>query len=173
MESFLKKNFTVMYGIKSASKQATIRAAKEFSGILRPGDMIALCGGLGSGKTHFVKWLVAGLGGNASDVQSPTFNLIKRYRAADGVIYHFDFYRLKGFEELENTGYREIISDPETIAAVEWPEVARQTWTDFNFAVRLEHSGGNERKLTVYRAKIKGKPAAKKAAGKKDKRTDL
>jgi tRNA threonylcarbamoyladenosine biosynthesis protein TsaE len=173
MESFLKKNFTVMYVVKSASKQATIKAAKEFAGVLRPGDRIALCGSLGAGKTHFVKGLVAGRGGNANDVQSPTFNLIKQYSAADGIIYHFDLYRLRGFEELENTGYREIISDPEAIAAVEWPEIAEQIWTDFNFAVRLEHRGGNERRLTMYSLKIKAKAAAKKPSEKKDKRTAL
>jgi tRNA threonylcarbamoyl adenosine modification protein YjeE len=150
MESFLRKNFNVLYTAETASKDATIRQAEKFSLILKAGDIVALSGNLGAGKTHFVKGIVKGAGGSPKKVQSPTFNLVKTYETSKGFVHHFDFYRLKGFDELERTGYRELISDSGALSVVEWPEIVSETWQDFNYAVRLENNGENRRKITVY-----------------------
>jgi tRNA threonylcarbamoyladenosine biosynthesis protein TsaE len=150
MESFLKRNFKVLYTVETASKDGTIMQAERFSRSLKAGDMVALSGNLGAGKTHFVKGIVKGAGGSPKKVQSPTFNLIRTYETSIGFVHHFDFYRLKGFDELGRTGYRELISESGALCVVEWPEIVRETWPDFNYAVRLENSGENRRKITVY-----------------------
>lgn len=165
MESFLRKNFTVIYTVETASKDGTIRQAEKLSLSLKAGDIVALSGNLGAGKTHFVKGIVKGAGGSPEKVLSPTFNLIKTYETSLGFVHHFDFYRLKGFDELERTGYRELISESGALSVVEWPEIVREIWPDFNYAVRLENVGENRRKITVY-GKNKG---IRKTAGKSGK----
>ncbi len=143
-----------MFSFNTASKEGTIKRAVEFSRLLKAGDRVALSGNLGSGKTHFVKGAVKGWGGNYKTVQSPTFNLVKTYEEAKWIIYHFDLYRLKDFDELERTGYSEMISDPRALSFVEWPEMVAETWKDFDYAVKFFHKGGNKRMILVYRRKI-------------------
>ena len=78
----------------SNSPDETESFGRQFAGNVKPGDVIALTGGLGSGKTQFVKGLVAGLG-SAAEVTSPTFTLIHEYTDGPVPIYHFDFFRLE------------------------------------------------------------------------------
>src|SRR5258708_1170660 len=78
----------------AADAQATREVAAEFVANLREGGVVALTGDLGSGKTQFVKGLVAGLGSTA-EVTSPTFTLIHEYTDGPIPIYHFDFFRLE------------------------------------------------------------------------------
>jgi tRNA threonylcarbamoyladenosine biosynthesis protein TsaE len=78
----------------SNSAEETAAFGREHASQLRAGDVIALAGDLGTGKTQFVKGLVAGLGSEAS-VTSPTFTLLHEYTGGSLPIYHFDFYRLE------------------------------------------------------------------------------
>jgi tRNA threonylcarbamoyladenosine biosynthesis protein TsaE len=78
----------------SNSADETAAAGRECAGALQPGEVLALAGDLGAGKTQFVKGLVAGLGSTAA-VTSPTFTLIHEYTGGRLPIYHFDFYRLE------------------------------------------------------------------------------
>ena len=65
-----------------------------------PGSVIALCGGLGAGKTHLTKGVVAGLGADPEAVSSPTFSLVQEYLGGRLPIFHFDFYRMASPEEV-------------------------------------------------------------------------
>ena len=78
----------------SNSAAETESFARQFAGTIKPGDVVALTGDLGSGKTQFVKGLVAGLG-STSKVTSPTFTLIHEYTDGPVPIYHIDFFRLE------------------------------------------------------------------------------
>lgn len=90
------------------------RAAAE----LQSGMAIALVGGLGAGKTHWTKGLVAGLG-SAAEVTSPTFGLVHEYPGGKVPVFHFDFYRLETAEELLALGWDEYL-DAGGVVIAEW-----------------------------------------------------
>ncbi len=87
---------------------------------LRRGDVLALCGDLGAGKTHFVKGLAAALGSDAA-VTSPTFTLIHEYVGGRLPLYHFDFYRLDDEDEALKIGLDEYL-DGDGICVIEWAD---------------------------------------------------
>lgn len=84
------------------------------------GDVVALCGDLGTGKTQFVKGLVTGLGG-AAEVTSPTFTLIHEYTGGRLPVYHFDFYRLDFATEAIALGLDEYL-DGSGVSVIEWAD---------------------------------------------------
>lgn len=96
------------------------RAASSFARTLRPGDVVALSGDLGAGKTTFVAAAVRELHGPASEVASPTFTFWHRY-AGVPPIEHLDLYRLEDPAEATELGLHEALV-PASIAFVEWPE---------------------------------------------------
>ena len=87
---------------------------------VRPGMVIALVGGLGSGKTHWTKGLVAGLGSTAQ-VTSPTFGLVHEYPGGSVPVFHLDFYRLETAEELIALGWDEYL-DAGGLIIAEWAD---------------------------------------------------
>jgi tRNA threonylcarbamoyladenosine biosynthesis protein TsaE len=87
---------------------------------LRRGDVLALSGDLGAGKTHFVKGLAAALGTVAA-VTSPTFTLIHEYLGGRLPLYHFDFYRLEGEDEALKIGLDEYL-DGDGVCVIEWAD---------------------------------------------------
>lgn len=99
------------------------------------GSVIALVGGLGAGKTHWTKGLVAGLGSTA-EVTSPTFGLVHEYPGGRLPVFHLDFYRLETAEELTGLGWDEYLEAGGVVVA-EWadkfPELlpAGTTWMTF------------------------------------------
>lgn len=95
-----------------------IAAGRAFAKSLSFGDVVALDGPLGAGKTHFSKGLVAGLGA-ACEVTSPTFSLVHEYLSGDIPVFHFDFYRLDEIEELDRIGWEEYL-DEAGVILVEW-----------------------------------------------------
>jgi tRNA threonylcarbamoyladenosine biosynthesis protein TsaE len=84
------------------------------------GDVLALCGDLGAGKTHFVKGLAIALGSDAA-VTSPTFTLIHEYLGGRLPLYHFDFYRLEDEDEALKIGLDEYL-DGDGVCVVEWAD---------------------------------------------------
>jgi tRNA threonylcarbamoyladenosine biosynthesis protein TsaE len=87
---------------------------------LRRGDVLALCGDLGAGKTHFVKGLAAALA-PAAAVTSPTFTLIHEYLGGRLPLYHFDFYRLEDEDEALKIGLDEYL-DGDGVCVIEWAD---------------------------------------------------
>lgn len=94
--------------------------ASRFAKTICDGDVIALYGDLGAGKTTFTKFLCEALG-FAGEVTSPTFTLCNEY-AGDKHIYHFDMYRLKSPSEAIDSGLDEILRAGDGVCLVEWPE---------------------------------------------------
>ena len=106
--------------IISASADETVALGRTVAATLRPGDVLALCGELGAGKTHFVKGLAAGLGATAS-VTSPTFTLIHEYPGGRLPLFHFDFYRLDEEDEALKIGLDEYL-DGDGACVIEWAD---------------------------------------------------
>ena len=104
----------------SASADATIALGRTIAATLRRGDVLALCGDLGAGKTHFVKGVAAGLGAS-SGVTSPTFTLIHEYPGGRLPLYHFDFYRLEDGDEALKIGLDEYL-DGDGACVIEWAD---------------------------------------------------
>ena len=104
----------------SHSPAETIALARTLAAALRRGDVLALSGDLGAGKTHFVKGLAAGLG-TAASVTSPTFTLLHEYPGGRLPLYHFDFYRLDAADEALKIGLDEYL-DGDGACVIEWAE---------------------------------------------------
>jgi tRNA threonylcarbamoyladenosine biosynthesis protein TsaE len=100
--------------------ETTLAVAAEFAQTLNPGDVVALCGGLGAGKTHFSKGIVSGLGCVAA-VSSPTFTLVQEYHGGRLPVYHFDLYRLESPTELLGIGWDDYL-DAGGVCLVEWAD---------------------------------------------------
>lgn len=98
----------------------TARVAQAVARVADSGDVIALRGDLGSGKTVFARGFVRALTTADEEVPSPTFTLVQMYQAARAAIYHFDFYRIEEADEAWEIGIEEAFADG--ISLIEWPE---------------------------------------------------
>lgn len=107
--------------LETRSPEETRRLASAITPILIPGDVIALAGDLGGGKTTFVQGLGAGLG-VTDRITSPTFILMKEYLGGRYPLMHIDVFRLKRVQEVIDLGYDEFL-DPSYIVAVEWGDM--------------------------------------------------
>jgi len=118
------------FGSPSADSTESVGAA--LAELLRPGDVVLLEGDLAAGKTTLVRGLVRALGGDDTDVSSPTFVLLQSYPCGVGpisVVHHVDLYRLgERIADLREIGIEEVLSDPAAVVAVEWPKDALATW---------------------------------------------
>lgn len=128
-----------MITITSRSPQDTERAGRELAAALKPGDTVAFFGGLGMGKTQFIRGLAAGLGVKGS-VSSPTYALVHEY---DGPVplFHFDMYRVGDFDDLYSTGFFDYL-ERGGVCAIEWSENIEEVLPDS--AVRVEIKPGED-----------------------------
>jgi tRNA threonylcarbamoyladenosine biosynthesis protein TsaE len=97
-----------------------VAAGRTYGRDARKGDVFALSGDLGAGKTQFVKGFVAGLGSRA-DVTSPTFVLVHEYGDGRLPVYHFDFYRLESRDALARLGFDDYIFG-DGVSLIEWAD---------------------------------------------------
>lgn len=104
----------------SNSVEETESFGRQFAGNVRPGEVLALTGELGSGKTQFVKGLCAALECGAT-VASPTFTLIHEYSGGRLPIYHFDFFRIEDRRSAERLGLDEYFFG-DGLSVVEWAD---------------------------------------------------
>lgn len=102
-----------------ATEKDTADVGKKLAKIARKGDVFALFGTLGMGKSVLSRAFVQALVG-AEEVPSPTFTLVQTYETTDFDIYHFDLYRIKSPEEIFELGAEEAIY--EGVCLIEWPE---------------------------------------------------
>ncbi len=119
----------------------------EIAARLSEGDVVLVCGELGSGKTTFVRGAARALG--VSDpVTSPTFSIGHRYKGDSLTVSHLDLYRLAGLADEDP----ELLADhlgPGRIAFVEWPESAVQELGRPRMRITLSHDGGDRRRIEV------------------------
>jgi tRNA threonylcarbamoyl adenosine modification protein YjeE len=119
------------------------RFARDFA-LALPGRpaCVALTGDLGAGKTEFARAVIREIVGKDIVVPSPTFTLIQEY----GQISHFDLYRIKNADELEEIGFFDAIS--KNIVLIEWPEIAEKFLPKDTVRVDLEVRGAG-RQITI------------------------
>jgi tRNA threonylcarbamoyladenosine biosynthesis protein TsaE len=104
----------------SNSVSETIAAGHEYGRSAAKGDVFALTGDLGAGKTQFVKGAVASMGSKA-EVTSPTFVLVHEYEDGRLPVYHFDFYRLDNSEAVLRLGFDEYVFG-DGVSLIEWAD---------------------------------------------------
>jgi tRNA threonylcarbamoyladenosine biosynthesis protein TsaE len=126
----------------SKSVEETIAAGSRYGREARRGDVFALTGDLGAGKTQFVKGFVAGIESNA-DVTSPTFVLVHEYGGGRLLVYHFDFYRIENREALLRLGFDDYVFG-DGVSLIEWadrfPDVIPTQAKWLSFQIRDETS---------------------------------
>jgi tRNA threonylcarbamoyladenosine biosynthesis protein TsaE len=106
--------------IELAGLKATRRLAARLARIAKPGDVLALSGDLGAGKTEFARAFIRTLTDADEDVPSPTFTLVQTYVGKSSDIWHFDLYRLANPDEALELGIEDAFHD--AISLIEWPE---------------------------------------------------
>lgn len=126
----------------------TIAFGTCLGSILRAGDVVAMYGDLGAGKTVLAKGIACGLGiSDPRRVTSPTFVIVNEYDARLH-IYHVDAYRLHGPRELELIGFEEML-DAGGVVLIEWAERLEPLLPPGHFRVHLEPAGPTSRRITV------------------------
>ncbi|CAN5434527.1 tRNA (adenosine(37)-N6)-threonylcarbamoyltransferase complex ATPase subunit type 1 TsaE [soil metagenome] len=139
--------------LRSNSEEETIAVGVEFAERLRVGDVVALYGDLGAGKTEFIKGVCAyfqveGL------VTSPTFTIINQYNGVtnDGTsvkIYHVDLYRIETDEELAGVGFDDMVFSHDAIKLIEWSEKAEHLLPTAHYTVRIMADDENDSYRTI------------------------
>jgi len=128
-----------------ADESATMAAGARLAGLLRAGDVIAMTGDLGAGKTTLVRGLLEALG-HDGEVPSPTFAIVQPYEDVDPPVWHADLYRVEDAAELAELG---LDSLGDGVLVVEWPERAGQGAWPEALRLSLEILGPKRRRLTA------------------------
>jgi tRNA threonylcarbamoyladenosine biosynthesis protein TsaE len=131
---------------ESDGPAATEAMGAELAGGLRPGDVVLVSGELGSGKTTFVRGACRALG-VTGPVTSPTFTIGRRY-GGDLPVAHVDLYRLDSLAGEDPALLADYLG-PDLVTFLEWPERAGAASRDVAWRVRLEHLGGDQRRVTI------------------------
>lgn len=134
--------------IFSNSPEETILIGKKLARGLKPGDVIALSGDLGSGKTTFTKGVGEGLGvKDPRRINSPTFVLIREYKGRIP-LYHFDLYRLDSVKDIEDLAIEEYIYG-DGVTIIEWAEKIKEILPKERISVNFAAKGGNQREVKI------------------------
>lgn len=131
----------------SQSSLHTERIGERLARLARPGDVLALSGELGAGKTVLAKGVAAGLGLDPADVASPTFIILREHYGGRMPLFHLDLYRLEG-QDLGTTGWEETL-DAGGITVIEWPDRAGDALPPDRLDIRLEHIADTKRRVLM------------------------
>lgn len=133
----------------STSARQTKDLGKKIAKKLRGGEVLALYGDLGAGKTTFVQGLAQGLR-IRGPIISPTFVIVRQYKAGVLTLYHVDLYRLKDFNEVREIGLEEILGNKKAVVVIEWPEKAEKILPKKRTTrIRFEIIDEKTRKITI------------------------
>jgi tRNA threonylcarbamoyladenosine biosynthesis protein TsaE len=130
------------------SAEETIAWGRKLAERLQPPMLVLLTGELGSGKTTLTKGIAAGLQAATEDeVTSPTFTLVHEY-GTNRKVFHGDLYRIESFHDFETLGLEDVFAQP-AIVILEWSEKfpLKAPWPQMR--IRLEHLGGDSRRITL------------------------
>jgi tRNA threonylcarbamoyladenosine biosynthesis protein TsaE len=139
--------------VRTRNDAETMKAGELFAHTLVPGDVVALDGDLGAGKTVFVKGIAKGLG-IMDVIVSPTFTILREYEGAPP-LYHFDVYRIGSPDELFDIGFSEYL-DGDGVCVIEWAGKAAELLPKRTVRVQIEKTGNNTREIIIkkdYEAK--------------------
>ena len=112
-----------------------------------PGDIIALIGDLGTGKTALTKYIAEGLG-IKEEVISPTFTIVREYRSGRLPLFHFDVYRLSGPEEFIDAGAEDYLEDS-GLSVIEWADIVADALPADALLVNIEYAEDDKRRIMV------------------------
>lgn len=135
----------------SKDAKDTKELARRLSSKIKPNDVLALYGDLGAGKTTFVRYLTEALK-IPSRVQSPTFVIVRKYVGRKGIIKtvnHVDLYRLTDIDEVKDIGLDDLINEPDSVTAIEWPELIETELPKNTIKIKFQVVDENERKINV------------------------
>lgn len=142
MRTIVTKNF-----------EETRELGVELAAQLRGGEIITLEGELGAGKTTFMQGFAKGLG-ITKNILSPTFIIMRSYAVPDDkkikMLYHVDLYRIEEEKDIQELGLIDVMGNPDTIVAIEWPEKMGDILPKDTIHIKLEYRGENERKITIH-----------------------
>ncbi|MFZ9011992.1 MAG: tRNA (adenosine(37)-N6)-threonylcarbamoyltransferase complex ATPase subunit type 1 TsaE [Anaerohalosphaeraceae bacterium] len=141
--------------ITTNSAAETIELGRRMGSVMRGGEVVALIGNLGTGKTHLIKGIALGLEAHDSDqVSSPTFVLVNEYFGREGLIhiYHIDAYRMASVAEFQALGFDEYCR-PDSVVLVEWADKVSDAVHAFDpIRIELSHVSETQRKITMHNA---------------------
>lgn len=127
-----------------ADEKASAELGARLANVVRAGDVIALSGPLGVGKTSIARGLLAGKG-HEGEVPSPTFAIVQPYEHLEPPVWHVDLYRIEDASEIEELG---LDAATEGVLIVEWPERAGDLWPEA-LTLSLEFGPDGMRILTA------------------------
>jgi tRNA threonylcarbamoyladenosine biosynthesis protein TsaE len=131
----------------SHSVEETQAFGKRLAAQLQAGDVILLRGELGAGKSELTRGIAHGLG-ISGYIVSPSFTILQVYNQGRLPLFHFDWYRLGGADELYEMAMDEYLYD-DGVAVVEWPDKAKEAIPDKRLEIAVEMLGENERGFTL------------------------
>lgn len=131
----------------SHSTSETEKIAAEIAKRIEKGDCIAFVGGMGMGKTAFVRGLANGLE-LKGEVCSPTFSLVNEYRSPNLTLYHFDMYRITSLDDLYSTGFFDYL-DTDAVLAVEWSENINDALPENTVYITINRIDENTREINI------------------------
>ncbi len=126
----------------------------ELGKVLKAGDVVALYGDLGAGKTTLVRGIAGAFGVSARDITSASFTIIAEYDT-NPVFFHIDLYRVEKEEDIDNTGIWDCLGK-DSVAVIEWAEKLGSMVEDF-IKVRIKDLGDNRREIYVEGLNEKGR----------------
>lgn len=129
------------------NEQATEEFGLNLASELKPGDIVALIGALGTGKTALTKYIAKGLG-VTENVDSPTFNIVKEYKSGRLPLFHFDVYRLSGGDDLLDIGADEYFYS-NGVCVVEWADLVADVIPDKAKVIIIKY--GENQGERIYR----------------------
>jgi tRNA threonylcarbamoyladenosine biosynthesis protein TsaE len=137
----------VILRLRSGSPEDTLAIARALGAALRPGDVVALTGDLGAGKTLFCKGVGEALGIPPDRILSPTFTIVTEH-AGPVPLTHIDVYRLSGSREADEIGIRELLPG-DGVCLVEWAEKIGELLPTDCIRVTFTISGDGRREIAV------------------------
>ena len=134
------------YSATVTHEEETIKIAHLFSQLLKKGDIVALNGDLGSGKTFFVKHAAKIF--KIEKVNSPSFSIVNEYYGTLN-IYHLDFYRLVSSQELYNIGFNDYLNDENSILFIECANLFSEVLPQKYYTIQIEINENFSRKIDI------------------------